>query len=58
MSSRDEVCTMLDDIEKRESQLSDWERKFVDHLADLIGKGRTLTEAQDRKLSEIWERIT
>lgn len=58
MSTPDEIATMLDDIEKRESKLSDWERSFVDDISVQLGRGNSLTPAQDRKLEQIWERVT
>lgn len=58
MSTTDEIQTMLDDLEKRESKLSDWELKFVDDLSVQLGRGQSLTEKQDQKLVEVWERVT
>ena len=36
----DEYLTMLDDCEKREERLTDWERGFVDSLRRQIEQGR------------------
>lgn len=54
----DEYQRMLDDCEKRESQLSDWEQGFIDSLGKQIADGRTPTPKQIEKLDAIWERIT
>lgn len=58
MSAADEIAAMLDDVEKRESKLNDWERGFIDSVQTKLGRGRSLTEKEDAKLTEIWERIT
>lgn len=58
MSTPDEIETMLDDIEQRESKLSDWERGFVESINEQLGRGGSLTGPQDEKLTEIWERVT
>lgn len=53
-----EVDTLLEDCEKRESRLSEWERGFIDSLQKLRADGKSLSEKQYARLSEIWERIT
>lgn len=54
----DEYARMLEDCEKRESQLSEWEASFVDSLSDQISRGRQPTPKQIEKLDDIWERVT
>lgn len=49
---------MLEDCEKRESKLSDWERSFIDSMTSKLARGGALTRTEDRKLEEIWERVT
>lgn len=49
---------MLGDIEKRESRLTDWERGFVDSIAQRVGAGKGLTDKQDECLTRIYERVT
>ena len=58
MSTRDEIEAMLDDLEQRESKLSDWERKFVASIEEQLRRSGALTETQDEKLTEIWEKAT
>ena len=54
----DEYVQMIEDCEKRESKLSDWEAGFIDSLGKQIGDGRTPTLKQLEKLDAIWERVT
>lgn len=54
----EELYAMLEDCEKRESKLSDWERGFIDSLSDQVSKSGQLTPRQAEKLGDIWERIT
>jgi hypothetical protein len=53
-----EYITMLDDCEKREERLSDWERSFVDSLRRQIEAGRRPTPKQIASLDACWERAT
>ena len=43
----DEYITLLDDCEKREERLNDWERGFVDSLRRQIEEGRRPTPKQN-----------
>ena len=54
----DAYAHMLDDCEKRESKLSDWEIGFIDSLGMQIADGRIPTAKQIEKLEAIWERVT
>jgi len=58
VSTPDEIEQMLSDIEQRESSLSDWERQFVDDIGVQLGRGNSLTQRQDEKLEQIWNRVT
>ena len=58
MSWADEYITMLDDCEKREGRLTDWERGFVDSLREQITQGRKPTAKQAETLDNVWERAT
>jgi hypothetical protein len=49
---------MIDDCEKRESKLTEWESEFIDSLANRICRGHTLTDKQAERLLKIWDRIT
>ena len=53
-----ETETLIEDCENRESQLSDWERGFIDSLKQQFAAGRTLTAKQSEHLDSIWERVT
>ncbi len=54
----DDYVTLLDDCEKRESNLTDWEREFVDSLRRQIDDGRRPTQKQADTLDRLWERVT
>jgi hypothetical protein len=54
----DEYLTMLEDCEKRESRLSDWERNFVDSLRRQLEQGRRPSAKQIEVLDATWERAT
>ena len=54
----DEYITMLNDCEKREERLTDWERGFVDSLRRQITEGRRPTPKQIEALDRAWERAT
>ncbi len=54
----DEYLTMLDDCEKREERLTDWERGFVDSLRRQIEQGRRPSTKQIETLDNCWERAT
>lgn len=45
-SWKDEYQTQIDDCEKRESMLTDWERGFIDSLSKQLDRdNRTVTKA-------------
>lgn len=53
-----EYRQQIEDCEKRESRLSDWDRTFLDSISGQLAKGRALSPKQIEKLDEIWERAT
>ena len=55
MIDMDEFRQMVEDCEHRESRLTDWERGFIDSLAD---RGFPPTQKQYDTLSDIWDRVT
>ena len=55
---QDEYVTLLDDCERREERLSEWERGFVDSLRRQIEQGRRPTQKQIEALDRAWERAT
>lgn len=58
MSRHDEYVQMIDDCEKRESKLSEWEQSFIDSLSTQVGRGQSLSNKQAEVLERIWERVT
>lgn len=58
MTDRDEQAQMVEDCEKRESKLSDWERGFIDSIGRQLAAGRSLTDKQAERLDAIWEKVT
>jgi hypothetical protein len=54
----DEYLRQIDDCERRESRLTDWERNFLDSLRRQIEGGRAPTVKQIESLDKTWERIT
>ena len=55
---QDEYVTLLDDCERREERLSEWECGFVDSLRRQIEQGRRPTQKQIEALDRAWERAT
>lgn len=53
-----EYLTLLEDCEKREERLTDWERGFVDSLTKQIENGRIPSLKQVETLDKVWERVT
>lgn len=58
MDWADEYLTLLDDCEKREERLSDWERGFVDSLRKQLEQGRRPSSKQIEALDKCWENAT
>jgi hypothetical protein len=54
----DEYLRQIDDCEKRESRLSDWERTFLDSLRRQIENGKVPSAKQIECLDQVWERVT
>ena len=53
-----EYLTLLEDCEKREERLTDWERNFVDSLTKQIESGRRPSLKQIETLDSVWEKAT
>lgn len=53
-----EYVQLIEDCEKREERLSDWDRTFLDSIKHQLAGGRALSTKQTEKLDEIWERAT
>lgn len=54
----EEYLQMIDDCEKRESRLTDWERSFIDSLRNQIETERRPSVKQIESLEQCWERAT
>ncbi len=54
----DEYMTLIEDCEKREEKLSDWERNFIDSLRRQLEQGRRPSQKQIECLDTAWERAT
>lgn len=54
----DQYLTMLEDCEKREANLTDWERGFVDSLRRKIENGFRPSPKQIEALDNVWEKAT
>ena len=54
----DELKWMFKDIRQREDQLNDWETGFIGDVEERFLSGRALTEKQEAKLNDIYERVT
>lgn len=58
VTTKDEIATMLDDCEKRESKMSAWESGFIDSIGKQFANSGGLSPKQTDLLEQIWERIT
>ncbi len=58
MSNVEDHAQMVEDCEKRESRMDEWEQDFISSLSDRLGDGKSLTDRQADKLDEIWEKVT
>lgn len=54
----DEYITLVEDCEKREERLTDWERTFIDSIRSQLENGRRPTQKQIDVLDNIWEKAT
>lgn len=54
----DEYARMLNDCERRESRMTEWEQNFCDSLSKQIGEGRIPSQKQIETLDRIWEKVT
>jgi len=49
---------LLRDCESRRKRLSEWEDSFIISIRKQLDAGKTLSEKQLNKLSQIWEKAT
>lgn len=54
----DEYVTIVEDCEKRESRLTEWETGFIDSIRGQLERERPLSAKQIETLEKIWERAT
>jgi len=54
----DEYMTMVNDCEKRESRLTEWEQEFIDSIRHWLEDERPLTPKQTETLERIWDKAT
>ena len=50
-----EQFQMIEDCENHSARLTDWESKFIDAVS---GQDFPLSQKQNEKLKQIWERVT
>jgi hypothetical protein len=53
-----EYLALIEDCERREGRLSDWQIGFIDSLRRQIEEGRKPSPKQIEKLDEAWESAT
>ena len=53
----DEHRDMVEDCERREWRLTEWESDFIENVSHGFSEGRTLTPRQAETLEEIWEKV-
>jgi hypothetical protein len=54
----DEYLAMVEDCEKRESRLTEWEAGFIDSIRSRLERELPLSAKQIETLDKIWERAT
>lgn len=54
----DEYLLMVEDCEKRESRLTEWEQGFIDSIGRQLARERPLSAKQIDTLNAIWDRAT
>lgn len=55
---QEEIISMISDCHDRDEKLTDWEISFIASIDNTVTKGYRLTELQQERLTDIWERIT
>lgn len=54
----DEYLTLVDDCEKRESRLTEWQAEFIDSIRRQLENEKPLSIRQVETLENIWELAT
>jgi len=58
MSWLNEYLTMIEDCEKRESRMTEWEQSFIDSVSKQISSKEYLSPKQVEIIDRIWEKVT
>lgn len=53
-----EYLTLIEDCEKRDDRLTEWETQFIDSLGRQIAAGRRPSPKQIETLERIWDKAT
>lgn len=53
-----EYVALIDDCEKRQDHLTDWEIQFIDSLSGQLAKGCSPSPKQIETLDNIWQKAT
>ena len=53
-----EYLILINDCERRESRLTEWEVGFIDNLKAQLERGRHPSQKQIDLLDQVWERVT
>lgn len=54
----DEHIQLIEDCERRESRLSEWEVGFIASLREQLERGRSLSDKQIDVLDRVWDQAT
>ena len=54
----DEYYTMIEDCEKRESRMTEWEQSFIASVSEQLTTRGSLSPKQIELIDRIWERVT
>lgn len=52
-----ELMTLIEDLEERESKLSEWERNFISSARSQLVNKNGLSDKQTDILNNLWERV-
>lgn len=53
-----EHAQLVEDCQRRRRLLNDWEREFIDSIAQRLASGKPLAPRQVTTLDEIWDKAT
>lgn len=58
MAKDNEILQMIEDCERRESQLSEWETNFINSISHQFETKGGLSTMQYATLESIWDKLT